>query len=125
MSAETLHNLARSEQILSRALERIEAELGDRLHPGYRERFVRRWLFDVLERHSANATEFDVGSLGPMLNTFAPKVRSLLPFLNRLPPALRRAVLAVVLRPQDIAPAITRRLKVQANSITVPGSRLC
>ena len=122
MSAETLHDLTRSAQILARVLERLDAELGDKLIPGYRRRFVRRWLFDVLERQSANTSTLDIGGLGPLLKAFAPEVEALLPLLGRLPLSLRRGLLALVLRPQDIAPAVSRRLSNRAPSIPIPGS---
>ncbi|RTL61200.1 MAG: glycosyltransferase family 2 protein [Hyphomicrobiales bacterium] len=122
MSAMTLLNVERSAQILSRTLERLKADLDQQLLPGYRQRFVRRWLFDVLERQSANSARIDDGALGPFLNRYAPDVELLLPMLARLPLALRRSVLALVLRPQDIMPAISRRQGMAARTIPVPQS---
>lgn len=120
MSAMTLLNIERSTQILSRTLERLKADLDQQLLPGYRRRFVRRWLFDVLERQSINSARIDDGGLGPLLNRYAPEVELLLPMLARLPLAFRRSVLALVLRPQDIVPAICRRQKMASSTIPAP-----
>jgi glycosyltransferase involved in cell wall biosynthesis len=121
ISAVTLLDLNRSTQTLNAIMLRLARDLGDILPPSYPARFARRWLYDVLQRQFDNSDNLDLASLSIVLSAYAPVLAKLVPLIGVLPGNWRYAALALVLRPQDILPALKRRRLTRSIVMPAPG----
>ncbi|WOI11810.1 glycosyltransferase [Thalassospira lucentensis] len=114
ISAITFKDVEISNRVLGQAITRLNDLEDGVLQKGYIRRFTKRWIYSFIERQVMQPQPMDVGVVIDAVKPHLPGFVFGLDIVLRIPSAtIRRALLAIILRPYDLKRAIVRRFESQ------------